>query len=111
MTQLGIYTLLAGRNTDRGNKAAEEIRGAGAKADFISSDGRDAASGREVAKSAIALGNGQLDILIDQGGIFPFVPAHETTEVQFDGVYSTNVNPRASSFSLVLRPKRRGAKS
>jgi len=91
LAQLGIYTLVAGRNAKRGAKAVEEIRAAGGKADFISSDLRDAASAREVAKWAIKLGNGQLDILINNAGIFPFGPTHEMTEEQFDRVYSTNV--------------------
>jgi NAD(P)-dependent dehydrogenase (short-subunit alcohol dehydrogenase family) len=91
LAQLGIYTLVAGRNAERGKKAVEEIRAAGGKADFIPSDLRDAASAREVAKRAIELGNGPVDILINNVGIFPFGPTHEMTEEQFDRVYSTNV--------------------
>jgi NAD(P)-dependent dehydrogenase (short-subunit alcohol dehydrogenase family) len=91
LAQLGIYSLVVGRNAERGKKAVEEIRAAGGKADFISSDLRDAASAREVAMKAIELGNGHLDILINNAGIFPFGPAHEMTEEQFDRVYSTNV--------------------
>ncbi|MGB6688979.1 MAG: SDR family oxidoreductase [Terracidiphilus sp.] len=91
LAQLGIHTLVVGRNAERGKKAVDEIRGAGGKADFISSDLRDAASAREVARKAIELGNGHLDILINNAGIFPFGPAHEMTEEQFDRVYSTNV--------------------
>jgi NAD(P)-dependent dehydrogenase (short-subunit alcohol dehydrogenase family) len=88
---LGIHTLLVGRNAERGKKAVEEIRAAGGKADFISADLRDAASAREVAKRAAELGNGQVDILINNAGIFPFGPTHEMTEEQFDSVYSINV--------------------
>jgi NAD(P)-dependent dehydrogenase (short-subunit alcohol dehydrogenase family) len=91
LAQLGIHVLVAGRNAERGKKAVEKLRTAGGKADFISSDLRDAASAREVAKCAIELGNGQLDILINNAGIFPFGPTHEMTEEQFDRVYSTNV--------------------
>jgi NAD(P)-dependent dehydrogenase (short-subunit alcohol dehydrogenase family) len=89
--QLGIHVLVVGRNAERGRKAVEEIRAAGGKADFISSDVRDAASAREVAKRAIELGEGQVDILINNAGIFPFGPTHEMTEEQFDRVFSTNV--------------------
>ena len=91
LARLGFHVLVVGRNAERGKKALEEIRAAGGKADFISSDLRDAASTREVAKWAIELGNGQLDILINNAGIFPFGPTHEMTEEQFDSVYSTNV--------------------
>jgi len=91
LAQLGIHTLVVGRNAERGKKAVEEIRAAGGNADFISSDLRDAASAREVAKRAIELGNGQIDILINNAGTFPFGPTHEMTEEQFDRVYSVNV--------------------
>ena len=91
LAQLGIHVLVAGRNAERGKRAVEEIRAAGGKADFISSDLRDAASAREVARRAIELGNGQVDILINNAGVFPFGPTHEMTEEQFDRVYSVNV--------------------
>jgi NAD(P)-dependent dehydrogenase (short-subunit alcohol dehydrogenase family) len=91
LAQLGIHVVVVGRNIERGKKAVEEIRTAGGKADFLSSDLGNAASARDVAKRAIELGNGQLDILINNAGIFPFGPTHEMTEEQFDRVYSTNV--------------------
>jgi NAD(P)-dependent dehydrogenase (short-subunit alcohol dehydrogenase family) len=76
---------------ERGEKTVAEIRAAGGKADFISSNLRDASSAREVARRAIELGNGHVDILINSAGIFPFGPTHETTEEMFDSVYSLNV--------------------
>ncbi|MGA2535301.1 MAG: SDR family oxidoreductase [Terracidiphilus sp.] len=91
LAQLGIRVLVVGRNAERGKKAVEEIRAVGGKADFISADLQDAASAREVAKRANELGNGQVDILINNEGIFPFGPTHEMTEEQFDRVFSINV--------------------
>ena len=91
LAQLGIHVLVVGRNVERGKKAVAEIRAAGGKADFISSDLRDAASAREVARRAVELGNGHVDILINNAGVFPFGPTHETTEESFDNVYSLNV--------------------
>src|SRR5207237_1251339 len=61
------------------------------KADFISSDLQDAASAHDLAKRAIELGNGHIDILINNAGIYPFGPTHEMTEEQFDRVFSLNV--------------------
>ena len=89
--QLGIHVLVVGRNAERGMKAVDEIRAAGGKADFISSELRGVDSAREVARNAIELGNGHVDILINNAGIYPFGPTHEMTEDQFDRVYSTNV--------------------
>ena len=88
---LGIHVLVVGCSAERGKSTLDEIRAAGGKADFISSDLRDAASAREVAKKAIELGSGHVDILINNAGIYPFGPTHEMTEEQFDRVYSLNV--------------------
>ena len=91
MAQLGIHVLVVGRNLQRGEKTVAEIRAAGGKADFISSDLRDASSAREVARRAVELGSGHVDILINNAGIFPFGPTDEMTEEVFENVYSLNV--------------------
>lgn len=91
LAKLGIHVVVVGRNVERGKNTVEEIRAAGGKADFISSDLRDAGTAREVAKRAIELGNGHVDILINNAGIYPFGPTHEMTEEQFDHVFSVNV--------------------
>ncbi len=91
LAQLGIHVLVVGRNAERGKKTTDEIGAAGGKADFISSDLRDAESARAVARKAIQLGNGNVDILINNAGIFPFGPTHEMTEEGFDAVFSLNV--------------------
>ncbi len=91
LAQLGIHVIVVGRNAGRGEKTVSEIRAAGGKADFVSSDLRDASSARAVAKRGVELGNGHVDILVNSAGIFPFGPTHETTEEVFDSVYSLNV--------------------
>jgi NAD(P)-dependent dehydrogenase (short-subunit alcohol dehydrogenase family) len=91
LAQLGIHVVVVGRNEERGEKAVAAIRSAGGKADFIASDLRDASGAREVARSAVELGNGHVDILINNAGIFPFGPTEKTTEEEFDKVYALNV--------------------
>jgi NAD(P)-dependent dehydrogenase (short-subunit alcohol dehydrogenase family) len=91
LAQLGIHALVVGRNEERGEKTIAEIRAAGGQADFISSDLRDASSARQVARRAIELGNGHVDILINNAGVYPFASTHETSEELFDKVYSLNV--------------------
>ena len=88
---LGIHVLVVGRNKERGEKTISEIRSAGGQADFIASDLRDGASARDVARRAIELGGGHVDILINNAGIYPFGVTHETSEELFDKVYSLNV--------------------
>lgn len=91
MALLGIHVLVVGRSVERGERTVAEIRAAGGKAEFVSSDLRDASSAREVAKRAIELGNGHVDILVNNAGVFPFGPTNTTTEEEFDRVYSLNV--------------------
>src|SRR6201987_4680198 len=91
LAQLGIYVLVVGRNRERGQKTVAEIRSAGGKADLIASDLRDAASARGVARKAVELGGGHVDILINNAGIFPFGATHEMNEESFDDVYALNV--------------------
>src|SRR6476619_4597633 len=91
LAQLGTHVLVVGRNVERGEKTIAEIRAAGGQADFISSDLRDASSARQVARRAVELGEGHVDILINNAGVYPFGLTHETTEELFDKVYSLNV--------------------
>jgi NAD(P)-dependent dehydrogenase (short-subunit alcohol dehydrogenase family) len=91
LAQSGVHVMVVGRNKERGQRTIAEIRAAGGKADFISSDLRDAASARAVAKKAVELGNGQVDVLINNAGVFPFGPTHEMSEASFDDVYALNV--------------------
>jgi len=91
LAQTGIHVLVVGRNVERGEKTIAEIRARGGQADFISSDLRDASSARQVARRAVELGHGRVDILINNAGVYPFGPTHETTEESFDKVYSLNV--------------------
>jgi NAD(P)-dependent dehydrogenase (short-subunit alcohol dehydrogenase family) len=91
LARLGIHVLVVGRSKERGQKTVEQIRASGGRADFISSDLRDAATVRAVAKQALQLANGHVDILINNAGIFPFGPTHEMSEESFDGVYAVNV--------------------
>jgi NAD(P)-dependent dehydrogenase (short-subunit alcohol dehydrogenase family) len=91
LAKLGIHVLVVGRNAKRGDETLAEIRAGAGKVDFISSDLHDASSAREVAKKGLELGNGHVDILINNAGIFPFGPTDQTTEEEFDRVYSLNV--------------------
>ena len=91
LAQLGVHVLVVGRNAERGEKAISRIRATGGQADFIASDLVDPASVRQVAKKAVELGDGHVDILINNAGIFPFGPTHETNEESFDRVYALNV--------------------
>ncbi|MHB8268412.1 SDR family NAD(P)-dependent oxidoreductase [Bradyrhizobium sp.] len=91
LARSGVHVMVVGRNVERGTRTIAELRAAGATADFITSDLRDAASARAVARKAVELGNGGVDILINNAGVFPFGPTHEMSEASFDDVYALNV--------------------
>src|SRR5258708_2572408 len=91
LAQMSIHVLVVGRNVERGERTIAEIRMAGGQAHFISSYLRDASSARPMAGRAGGLGNSHFDILINNAGVYPFGPTHETTEESFDKVYSLNV--------------------
>src|SRR5262245_22040785 len=91
LAKIGIHVIVVGRNSERGEQTVREIRAAGGNADFISSDLRNASSARDVARRAVELGNGHVDILINNAGIYPFGPTHDMTEDMFERVYALNV--------------------
>src|SRR4030088_2788579 len=91
LAQSGVHVMVVGRNVERGEKTIAEKRAAGGKADCISSDLRDAASARAVAKKAVELGNREVDVLINNAVVFPFGPTHEMSGEVVAGVYALNV--------------------
>jgi NAD(P)-dependent dehydrogenase (short-subunit alcohol dehydrogenase family) len=91
LAAIGVHVVVAGRNAERGEKTVAAIREAGGKADFVQTDLSSASSAKSLAQRAIELGDGQVDILINNAGIFPSGATHETTEEEFEKVYSINV--------------------
>jgi NAD(P)-dependent dehydrogenase (short-subunit alcohol dehydrogenase family) len=91
LAQLGIHVLVVGRNAERGAQTVADIRAAGDTADCLASDLRDASSARDVAQRAVAVGNGPIDMLINNAGSYPFGLTHATTEEVFERVYALNV--------------------
>lgn len=91
LAQLGIHVVVVGRNVERGKKTVAEIRAAGGKADFIPADLRVASNAHDVARKTLELGNGHVDILINDAGVFPFGPTHDMTEEAVENAYSVNV--------------------
>ncbi|WP_238157349.1 SDR family NAD(P)-dependent oxidoreductase [Kribbella sp. VKM Ac-2571] len=89
LARRGAHVVISGRDVVRGSRAVEEIRADGGRADFVQADLADLASVRSLAKQAIDLG--QVDVLINNAGIFPFGPTAEVPESDFDAVYAVNV--------------------
>lgn len=91
LAALGLHVVVTGRSAERGDAVVAGIRERGGRADFVQADLRDAASATAVAAEAQRLADGRIDVLVNNAGVFPFGPTHETTEADFDAVTSTNV--------------------
>ncbi|MGW5194461.1 SDR family NAD(P)-dependent oxidoreductase [Kribbella sp. NPDC004138] len=91
LARRGAHVVISGRDAARGSRAVEEIRADGGTADFVPADLTDLASVRSLAKQAIELGGGHVDVLVNNAGIFPFGPTAEVPDSDFDAVYAVNV--------------------
>lgn len=91
LARRGAHVVISGRDIARGSRAVDEIRADGGTADFVQADLADLTSVRSLAKQAIELGGGQVDVLINNAGIFPFGPTASVPESDFDAVYAVNV--------------------
>ena len=91
LAERGAHVLISGRDATRGDAAVSVIRAAGGKADFIAADLAEGKSVRALARQAIELGGGHVDILVNSAGVFPFGPTPDATDADIDLVYAVNV--------------------
>ncbi|MFI5709319.1 SDR family NAD(P)-dependent oxidoreductase [Kribbella sp. NPDC051620] len=87
----GAHVVISGRDAVRGAAAVEEIRAAGGTADFVRAELDDLASVRSLAKEAIAVGGGHVDVLVNNAGVFPFGATAEVADGVFDSTFAVNV--------------------
>jgi NAD(P)-dependent dehydrogenase (short-subunit alcohol dehydrogenase family) len=80
----GAHVLVGGRNAARGEAVVTSLRASGAKADFVDVD-------RELARRATELGDGHVDILVNNAAIFPMGPTPSMAEDDIDAVFAINV--------------------
>lgn len=86
----GARVAVAGRDVTRGAQVVRDIETAGGQAVFLASDLRDEAAARSLARRAVER-LGQVDVLVNNAGVFPFGPTEQTTEADFDSVFGVNV--------------------
>src|SRR4051794_18495733 len=82
----GAEVLVHGRDAARGNETVEEATAAGGKASFVAADLNDVADVHRLASEA-----GDIDILINNGGISRFGPTAEFDMDVFDKMFASNV--------------------
>ncbi len=79
--------IITGRDQARGREVVEAVQAAGGKARFIAAD---LASFGDVKRLAEATGD--VDVLVNNAGVFPGGPTDQTTEEAFDVTFDVNVS-------------------
>ena len=86
----GARVVITGRDRARGTAVERSINGLGGHATFISGDLRSGPGVRELLTSVHAA-VGEVDVLVNNAGVFPVASAAEATESLFDEVFAVNV--------------------
>ncbi len=86
LARQGAEVVVHGRNAERGAKAVQQIENAGGRARFVAADLSDADDVRRLAAEA-----GQVDVLINNAGIYEFATTFETDDSDFDAHFDTNL--------------------
>lgn len=88
--QSGAKVIATGRNEDEGQKTEAMMKDAGGVGIFVKQDITKEDDWRKVTERAVSEYGG-LDILVNNAGVFLVKPIEETTEEDYDWIYSTNV--------------------
>src|ERR1700735_381345 len=79
----GAWVIITGRDQARGREVVEAVEAAGGKARFIAADLASFADVRRLADAT-----GDVDVLVNNAGVFPGGPTDQTTEEDFDVTFN-----------------------
>ncbi|MGD0196665.1 MAG: SDR family oxidoreductase [Solirubrobacteraceae bacterium] len=99
----GAEVIISGRDEGRGREVVEAVEAAGGKARFIAAD---LASFEEVRRLAEATKD--VDVLVNNAGVFPGGPTDQATQEAFDVTFDVNV--KAPFFLTAVIAPRMAAK-
>jgi NAD(P)-dependent dehydrogenase (short-subunit alcohol dehydrogenase family) len=109
LAALGAHIVVSGRDKSRGDAVVAGIRSNGGTADFVAAELNDEHSVRQLAEQATKVGGGHVDILVNDGGVFPFGATADTPAEQIDEVFAVNVKaPYLLVAALAPEMARRG---
>lgn len=91
LARRGAHVVVHGRDVARGDAVVSAIRAEGGKADFLAGDLGSADGVRELARSAVELCGGHVDVLVNNAGIFPGGPTVAVQDGEIDAVFAVNV--------------------
>jgi NAD(P)-dependent dehydrogenase (short-subunit alcohol dehydrogenase family) len=89
----GFEVIVHGRNAERGAATVRAIEAAGGHARFVAADLADADDVTQLAKEA-----GDVDVLVNNGGVSWFGPTADLDTETFDAIFASNVR---SAYQLV----------
>jgi NAD(P)-dependent dehydrogenase (short-subunit alcohol dehydrogenase family) len=82
----GADVVLTGRDVDRGRNIVDSLAKAGASARFIQADLENVEEVQRLTEEV-----GDVDVLVNNAGVFPFGATHEVDSELFDSTYALNV--------------------
>jgi NAD(P)-dependent dehydrogenase (short-subunit alcohol dehydrogenase family) len=82
----GAEVIISGRDEVRGREVVAAVKAAGGNARFIAADLASFADVRRLAEAA-----SDVDVLVNNAGVFPGSPTDQTTEEAFDLTFDVNV--------------------
>jgi NAD(P)-dependent dehydrogenase (short-subunit alcohol dehydrogenase family) len=86
LARSGAHVIVTGRDKRRGDEVVAEIKAQGGKARFIAADLANFDDVRRLAEAAA-----DVDVLVNNAGVFPGGPTEQTKEQDFDLVFAVNV--------------------
>jgi len=101
----GAHVLVSGRSDARGAEVVAAIRKAGGEAEFVRADLGNVDDVRALAARA-----SDIDVLVNNAGVFPAGPTHELPESEFDEAFAVNVKaPFLLTAAIAPRMAERGS--
>ena len=82
----GAEVVITGRDEERGRAVVEAVVAAGGVARFVAADLADFGDVQRLAETV-----GDVDVLVNNAGVFPGGPTSQTTEEAFDVTFDVNV--------------------
>ena len=82
----GATVIVTGRDAARGAETVAAVEAEGGRAKFVAADMADLGSVRELAEAA-----GEVDVLVNNAGIFPFAPTVEQDVEGYQRLFDVNV--------------------
>jgi len=86
LARQGADVIVHGRNAERGDKTVQAIENVGSRARFVAADLSQADDVRRLAAEA-----GDVDILINNAGIYEFASTFDTDDADFDTHFDINL--------------------